>query len=191
MNATSHTAEEVTAAGNILASAPIRVLASTSSKNGNASRPSLFAADHIPTLYHRIQKISKLLIQASDDANSLLVVQSDTLTAHEVGKGLDDAKMKETTSLRPDITMGAMTEDDVTDGYEAALALSMDTEGREGQNQVKRTELAYSIVRESQALRDAFQNAQAAIDSMEGGEMDIEEQEALLKLLQDYSDDQK
>ncbi|UZJ56792.1 hypothetical protein CBS101457_006112 [Exobasidium rhododendri] len=166
--------------------------------------PNLFDPSHIPTLYTRIQSISRLLIDASKDPNSLTIPQQGQLREQEQnaqssedrGGGDSSNGAKRNPSLSstsnqngPDIAMGATTEDDVANGYEAALALSLES-GRPQEN-VKRTELAFNLVKESQGLRNAFHQAREAISGLQGGDMDIEEQEQLIEVLQNYSQQQR
>ena len=149
--------------------------------------PSLFDESHIPTLRQRIQTLSRLLIDASKDPKSLSIPQAREAThAQTAQMGASSSP-----SLRagPDIAMGATTEDDVVSGYEAALALSLDSGGQDEKN--KRTELAHRIINESKGLRDAFLRATEAANCLEGGEMDIDEQQVLIGLLQDYCQEQR
>lgn len=155
---------------------------------------SLFDPSHLPSIYERLQRISKLVIQASEDPNSL--------TMKDVkGTGSDSNQTQEknqqnshTSDLNsgpaPNIALGATTDDDINSGYETALSMSVGQEGDRDRN-AEPTVLAKSIVQESVALRQAFIQAQRAIDTFEGGDMDIEEQEHLISLLEEYSEEQK
>jgi hypothetical protein len=148
----------------------------------------LFDPTHIPTIYPRIQLLSRLLIEASNSVHSLSI-QEEQSTSDQAKPPTMAAASSSNVISGPDLAMGAMDEDDVNDGFEAALSLSFGVD--EGQQKIKRTELAQSIVRESRGLREAFDRAKVAINSIEGGEMDIEEQERLITLLRDYSAEQE
>ena len=67
------------------------------------------------------------------------------------------------------------------------MSIGQEDRGRNAQP----TDLAKSIVSESVALKQAFAQAQIAIDTLEGGDMDLEEQEHLIFLLEEYSKEQK
>lgn len=149
--------------------------------------PSLFDESHIPTLRQRIQTLSHLLIDASNDPKSLSIPQAREATHAQTAQM--GASASPSSRAGPDIAMGATTEDDVVSGYEAALALSLESGGQDEKN--KRTELAHRIIIESQGLRDAFLRATEAANCLEGGEMDIDEQQVLIKLLQDYCQEQR
>jgi hypothetical protein len=161
-----------------------------------STTPNLFDPSHIPTLFQRIHSISQLLIEASNDPDSLSIPKEQQQPGLRTqGNGNDyNADLKSSSNLSvaaaaPGIVMGSTTEDDVNSGYEAALALSL--EGGAQQENIKGTELAHKIVKESQGLRDAFQRAKEAVNNLEGGNMDIEEQERLIHLLQSYSQEQR
>lgn len=186
LQSASNTGGQVTMAANTPIASTSAVIPGASLKEVDTRPSNLFDPTHIPTILPRIQLLSRLLIEASNSANSLSVSQEQpSNTSNQV-------KPTTTTTTTiisgPDLAMGAMDEDDVNDGFEAALTLSFGVD--EGQQKIKRTELAHDIVRESRALREAFDRASNAINSIEGGEMDIEEQEKLIKLLRDYSGEQ-
>jgi len=154
---------------------------------------SLFDPSHLPSIYGRIQRISNLIIQASEDTNSLCVKDGAEI-ASTSNQTLENDQFNtlipETISgPTPNIALGATTDDDVNSGYETALSMSIGQEDR-GRN-AQPTALAKSIVSDSVALRQAFVQAQRAIDTFEGGDMDIEEQEHLISLLEQYSEEQK
>lgn len=154
---------------------------------------SLFDPSHLPSIYGRIQRISNLIVQASEDANSLSIKDASG-AASTSNQTLDDDQFntlaQDSISVpAPNIALGATTDDDVNSGYETALSMSIGQEDR-GRN-AQPTDLAKSIVSESVALRQAFIQAQRAIDTFEGGDMDIEEQEHLISLLEQYSQEQK
>lgn len=160
---------------------------STSHTKVDAAPSNLFDPSHIPTLYPRIQLLSRLIIEASNNPHSLSIPQEQISDSNQ-------AKAASTTTKSdvisgPDLAMGAMDEDNVNDGFEAALTLSFGID--EGQQNIKRTELAHRVVSESGGLREAFDRAKAAIDLIDGGEMDIDEQEKLIKLLRDHHGEQK
>lgn len=162
-------------------------LPDTSNTKAYTTPSNLFDSTHIPTLYPRIQSLSKLIIEASNNPHSLSIPQEQPSSGSQ-------AKLASTSTTSnvisgPDLAMGAMDEDDVNDGFEAALTLSFGID--EGQQKIKRTQLAHKIVSESRGLREAFDRARTAIDSIDGGEMDIDEQERLIRLLRDYSGEQE
>lgn len=150
-------------------------------------RVSLFDPNHIPSLHSRITKISKLLVEASDNAKSLSVLKEEADGAHQKAIKNESEHVSALSSHKgPDIALGATTDDDTTTGYETALSLTVDRANDQGKN-MQPTELAKSLVTESTGLREAFVNARRAIDSLEGGDMDLAEQEKLIDLLENYS----
>ncbi|PWN33672.1 uncharacterized protein FA14DRAFT_64454 [Meira miltonrushii] len=165
------------------------------STNAIPQKPaSLFDPSHLPSIYGRIQKISNLIVQASEDANSLSVKDAGGAAASTSNQALDNDQFNtldqdSSSGPAPNIALGATTDDDVNSGYETALSMSVGQEDR-GRN-AQPTDLAKSIVSESVALRQAFVQAQRAIDTFEGGDMDIEEQEHLISLLEQYGGEQK
>lgn len=169
-------------------SAPAPVPDANYTKASIETDADLFDPTHIPTIYPRIQLLSRLLIEASNNAHSMAVPQEQSTSVQTKAPTTAAASSANLIS-GPDLAMGAMDEDDVNDGFEATLTLSFGVD--EGQQKVKRTELAQSIVRESRGLREAFDRAKVAIDSIKGGDMDIEEQERLIALLQSHSAEQR
>lgn len=168
----------------------------TTSKQGDKRPSDLFDPTHIPTIFSRIQSISRLLIEASNNAHSLSIPpqqqqNSEKMEVDDQTKVITDNSTNNRHSFVPDFAMGAMDEDDVNSGFEAAFGLSADGNGGEEQEKVKRTELAHNIVKESRGLRDAFDRAREAALNLEGGEMDLGEQEELIALLQNYKKDQR
>lgn len=171
----------------------------TKSQDHQSDVPDLFDPTHIPTIFLRIQTISRLLIEASNSAHSLLIPQEQQQQKQQQqqqanGNGSHNEENVSSTSnyisSGPDFAMGAMDEDDVNSGFEAILGSSLENDG-EHQEKAKRTELAHTIVKESRGLRDAFDRARVAINSLDGGEMDIDEQERLISMLQDYREEQR
>lgn len=170
--------------------------ANTNANQNHSTIPDLFDPTHIPTIFPRIQSISRLLIEASNTAHSLSIPQQQQ-QVDENGAN-NQTKVPATTiastsnfvSSGPDFAMGAMDEDDVNSGFEAALGFSFNNDG-DHQEKIKRTELAHTIVKESRGLRDAFDCAREAINNLEGGEMDIDEQEMLILMLEKYREEQR
>lgn len=148
----------------------------------------MFDGTHITTLYGRIAHLSSLIVQASDDANSLSVRSTNVENTTTVKDGDTAMAEPEPTFVKaaPNIALGAMTDDDVDAGYEAALFAA---QVRRDSN-AKPTDLAQAIVREGIALRQAFKRAHESIANLPGGEMDIDEQQDLLAILRAYSDEQ-
>lgn len=185
-------------------------LASSARPAQPPSKVSLFDPTHIPSVYGRIQTLSKLIIAASADAHSLAVPRAGTTGEKQepeegqagqstnTGDGAQAAAASSdsiapplgTPNDGPNIALGASTDDDVNSGYEAALFLSAGNDEARDRN-VQPTALAEALVHESVGLRDAFARAQQAIGSLEGGDMDIEEQEHLIELLSQYSEQQR
>lgn len=165
---------------------------SSNGRNTIKKPTSFFDPSHLPSIYGRIQKISNLIVQASEDANSLSVKDINGLAASTSDQTVDNDQfntLAPITGPAPNIALGATTDDDVNNGYETALSMSIGQEDR-GRN-AQPTELAKSIVSESVALKQAFAQAQIAIDTLEGGDMDLEEQQHLIFLLEEYSKEQK
>lgn len=180
-------------------------LARHASGHSRQQLPSLFDPTHLPTLYTRIEKLSGLVVEASRDAASLTAIadwepppsadydRSEAALARGAQASADPSPpVRSSSSYQgPNVALGASTdEDDATAGYETALSLSFhNTVGGSSDDKAKQTRpsaLAESLVRESVGLRDAFRHAREAVQHLEGGEMDIEEQERLIATLENY-----
>ncbi|KAL9933758.1 hypothetical protein V8E36_007416 [Tilletia maclaganii] len=173
--------------------------------------PSLFDPSHIPSLLPRIQTLIHLLLRAAQSPHSLNEPltpeqRQAVQAAHEQRRRIArEAERAARDAKGPNVALGASTEgDDDDDAYAfftgghqqihvgssskgAATAQAVDDEGtKAGLNEAllgRPTALREDIVREAQALKDAFASARRAIDALEGGDMDVHEQAALIRVL--------
>lgn len=143
--------------------------------------PDLFDPTHIPTFTSRIHSILLLLSQATQDPNSL--THSDPSTS--ISTSCDPQPQPQSqahdslpnpSNSGPNIALGAETEDD-------AHLWSFDNQLSKTQKS-EPTQLKKDIVAQSQALKDAFDRARKAIESLPGGEMDLVEQRKLIQRLE-------
>lgn len=157
----------------------------------SAGEMSLFDPRHIPTLLPRIRRLSELIVASNANANSLTASDEIKREDGPQGAGKSDnfkASPSPDALQGPNVALGASTDDDdATAGYETALSISFHNTVGDGSGNIKPSALAQSLVRESMGLRDAFADARRAIDTLEGADMDIEEQERLITVLESYA----
>ncbi|KAE8198033.1 hypothetical protein A4X06_0g2343 [Tilletia controversa] len=182
----------------------------TSSTTPAQPAPSLFDPTHIPSLLPRIEHLATLLLTASRDPHSL----NEPLTpeqreavrqAHEERARIAREADKAARAAKgPNVALGANTDGDDEDSYSFFVGSRdngsgnndsknatgpSDTATSTSMNEAllgRPTALREEIVREAQALKDAFASARRAVDALNGGDMDIREQTRLIEVLSEY-----
>ncbi|PWN89440.1 hypothetical protein FA10DRAFT_145345 [Acaromyces ingoldii] len=157
--------------------------------------PSLFDPTHLPTLLPRILSLASLVAQASSSSDSLFMRTEAPGTAPDTGAATGAPSQNEQqpqssapapapAPLRPDITLGASSEEDV----DVALQLIREHQaaaGASGGNYAP-TKLHGNLVREAKELDDAFRRAKESVDGLKGKDLDVAEQEDLIEILENF-----
>jgi len=123
----------------------------------------------LPSVLPRVQAIARLLQQIRDTAD-----ESDVpAPAEDVSFGAIES------DRQPNLALGAVGDDDDWD-----LWIQTDHAG----SSARRAPAAYTqdLAQQVTALKDSFAAARAAIDAAPGGDMSVDEQEALIRTLEAY-----